>query len=203
MRLRAAALLPAMMLMASRLQTQEVWGSIRGRVVEDSAAVAAARVEVSSVDLLGTRSTLTDRRGYYHVQALPPGSYTVRITRIGKRPVTIENVAVQLGRATLLQPTLVEASATRLDEVRITANRLSIDPTSAAMSATLTPDDYAVLPSDRDYRSLIDILPSTVQSGRGDARERERRDRSRERLLHRRHECHRGVESSVGDESSI
>jgi hypothetical protein len=168
MRLRVATVLLAMMLTASRLQPQQVWGSIRGRVVDESTAVAAAQVRVSSPDLLGTRTTLTDRDGYYHIQALPPGNYTVRITRIGRRPVMIEGVSVQLGRATSLQPTIMQASPTRLDEVRIIANRLSIDATSTVAGATLTPDDYAVLPSDRDYRSLIEILPNIVQSGRGD-----------------------------------
>jgi hypothetical protein len=151
------------------LQGQQVWGSIRGRVFEDSTAAAAAQVRILSAALLGTRTTLTDRDGYYHIHALPPGTYTVHITRIGKRPVIIEGVAVQLGRATSLHPTNMEASAIRLDEVRIAANRLSIDPISTVVGATLTPDDYAVLPSDRDYRSLIEILPNIVQSGRGDA----------------------------------
>jgi hypothetical protein len=166
--LRATAVLLAMTISASRPWAQQVWGSIRGRVVEDSTAVAAAQVRVSSPDLLGTRTTLTDREGYYVIHALPPGNYTVRITRIGKRAVAVDGVVVQLGRATSLQPTVMEASATRLDEVRITANRLSIDPTSTAAGATLTPGDYAVLPGERDYRFLMEILPGIVQSGRGD-----------------------------------
>lgn len=80
----------------------------------------------------------------------------------------IEDVAVQLGRVTSLAPTHLETNPAQLDEVRVTANRLSIDQTSTVVGATLTPEDYAVLPSDRDYRSLMDILPDIVQSGRGD-----------------------------------
>lgn len=168
MRVRAASLLLASVLSAGGLHGQQVWGSMRGRVFEDSTAVAAAQVRASSPDLLGTRTTLTDRDGYYHIQALPPGTYTVHITRIGKRPVIIEGVAVQPGRATSLHPTNMEAAATRLDAVRITANRLSIDPTSTAAGATLTPDDYAALPGQRDYRFLMAILPDILESGRGD-----------------------------------
>jgi hypothetical protein len=156
------------MLVASRGEAQQVWGSIRGRVVDESTAVAAAQVRVSSPDLLGTRATLTDRHGYYQIHALPPGSYRVRITRLGSGPVTIDGVAVQPGRAASLGATQLEPSAARLDEVRVTANRLSIDPTSTAAGATLTPADYAALPGERDYRFLMAILPDIVESGRGD-----------------------------------
>jgi hypothetical protein len=168
MRLRAAFVVLAMVLLQRPLWPQQVWGSIRGRVIQDTTPVPAAHVQVSSADLLGTRTTLTDDDGYFHVQALPPGAYTVRITRIGNRAVTIEGVAVQLGRATSLPSTNMEASPARLDEVSITASRLSIDPTSTVAGATLTPDDYAVLPGERDYRFLMEILPNIVQSGRGD-----------------------------------
>lgn len=168
MRIRAASLLLASALSAGTLQGQEVWGSIRGRVFEDSTALGAAQVRVSSPDLLGTRTALTDGDGYYHLRALPPGTYSVHIARLGKRPVIIEGVVVELGRATSLPPTYMEASAIQLDEVRVAANRFSIDPTSTVVGATLTPEDYAALPSERDYRSLIDILPNVIQSGRGD-----------------------------------
>lgn len=168
MNVRAVSFLLGTVLSAGSLNGQQVSGSIRGRVLEDSTPLAAAQVRVSSPDLLGTRATLTDRDGYYHIHALPPGTYTVHISRIGTRPVIIEGVTVQLGRATSLDPTQMEASAIQLETVRLVANRLSIDPTSTVVGATLTPEDYAVLPGDRDYRYLMEILPNIVQSGRGD-----------------------------------
>ena len=165
-----ASLLAVMfaVLLTRALQAQQVWGSVQGRVIDASAPLAGAQVHLTSRDLLGSRSTLTDRNGYYRVHALPPGTYTIRITRLGARPLTIDSVGVQPGHTTSLGTTTLETGAISLDEVRITGNRLAVDPTSTAHGAVLTTADFAVLPAARDYRMLMEILPDIVQSGRGD-----------------------------------
>src|SRR5439155_1473131 len=75
------------------LPAQEVTGNLRGRVVAfQSEPVPDVRVIVAGPSLQGTRTTRTDLRGSFQVLALPPGSYTVRLARIGFRPVVVDGV---------------------------------------------------------------------------------------------------------------
>lgn len=65
-----------------------------------------------SVRLLPTtRGTMTDQRGYFIVQDLPPGKYTIQLSSVGYRfkdePVTVEN-RTDARREIRLQPTVVQ-----------------------------------------------------------------------------------------------
>jgi hypothetical protein len=147
---------------------QDVTGAISGQVEVADRTSGSVQVIVSGRDLPGTRTVETDRDGYFNVRALPPGEYTVRFQRMGLRPVVVDSVQVQLGRTTHLATRALQSTPIQLDEQRVVADRLAIDMTSTVAGATLTPSDYAVLPGERDYKSLMSILPGVVQTGRGD-----------------------------------
>jgi hypothetical protein len=148
---------------------QEVTGSIQGRVVAQSGApVTNARIRISGRQLLGVREYAVDARGYFTAPALPPGEYEVRILRLGARPTVLERVPVALGRTTVVDVPRIAVEALQLDEVRVTAPRYSLDPTRTDAGATLDAREYDALPSDRDYKSIIAILPHVNQSHRGD-----------------------------------
>src|SRR5438876_8653291 len=152
--------LTALCVLPRSLPTQEVTGNLRGRVVAlQSEPVPDIRVIVAGPSLQGTRRTRTDLRGSFQVLALPPGSYTVRLARIGFRPVVVDSVSVRIGGTTNVGVVTIEPQAIELGEVGVTARRFSIDPTSTTIGANVDAATYDVLPVGRDYRSVVAFLP--------------------------------------------
>ncbi len=169
--MRSAVLLAAIAggLYGRCLLSQEVSGSLTGRVVTTSLQPAPdAKVMVSGRDLLRSRSAAPDRGGYFQVHSLPPGTYTVRFTRLGSQPVSLDRVVVELGHATQLPTVALQESPIQLEDVHVEASEQSIDATRTEVGATLSAADYAALPGDRDYKSIVSILPHANESTRGD-----------------------------------
>ena len=156
-------------LSGSRLSSQEVSGSLHGRVMMPSGEAAAnAQANIVGPQLQGSRTAKADRSGYFQVISLPPGSYTVRITRLGSRVSVLDSVIVELGRGTSVPTIVLEDSPVQLEGVRVTGSDRSIDATHTDVGGTLTAADFGALPGDRDYKSIISILSHANESGRGD-----------------------------------
>lgn len=145
----------------SRLvRAQEVTGNVQGRVASrQSEPVPDARVSVAGPSLQGTRTAQTDPRGFFQVLALPAGSYTLRLARIGFRPVVVDSLLVRIGNTTNLGLITLEPEAFELGEIVVSAQRLSIDPASTAIGANVDAATYDALPVGRDYRSVVAFLP--------------------------------------------
>src|SRR6266571_4018406 len=72
-------------------QTQITSGTIQGTVLDaNGAAVAGADVEVKNVDTNFVRTTSTDEEGRFVALQLPPGRYTVTVTKTGFATLVVE-----------------------------------------------------------------------------------------------------------------
>src|SRR6058998_957477 len=142
------------------LAAQEVAGNLQGRAVsQQSEPVSQVRVTIAGPNLQGARATQTDPQGFFQVLALPPGSYTVRLARIGFRSIAIDSVPVRIGKTTNLGLVTVEPQALELGELVVTAQRFSIDPTGSTIGGDVDAGTYDKLPVGRDYRSIVAFLP--------------------------------------------
>jgi hypothetical protein len=150
-------------------RAQAVTGSLEGRIVSTQGEpLEHAVVTVSGPFLQGTRSTPADAAGHFQLLALPPGEYELRLVHIGYRPVAIQRVVVELGHTTGLETLAMTPQTVELEPIVVTAQAISIDPVHTTVGGTLDATDYASLPVDRDYKSLITILPHANESTRGD-----------------------------------
>jgi len=144
---------------------QEVGGNVQGWVVSgESAPVSQVRVTIVGPSLQGARSVETNPQGFFQLLALPTGTYTVRLVRIGFRALVIDSVAVHLGRTTTLGAVTFETEAVALGEISVTAQRLSVDPQSTVIGANVGAAAYDALPVGRDYRSVVAFLPQANTS---------------------------------------
>jgi carboxypeptidase family protein len=149
--------------------SQETTGGLRGRLHSTvSGPILQAQITATSPDLLGERRTRSGADGVFQFWLLPPGTYTLRVTAIGHRPLLIRDVVVQLGQITGLDDATLEPTAVELGEVTITAPKATLDPVRTTVGATLPADELASLPVDRDYKSAIAILPHVNTSYHGD-----------------------------------
>ncbi|MGE5177568.1 MAG: TonB-dependent receptor [Bacteroidota bacterium] len=147
---------------------QDVTGAMQGRVVSpDGGPEADVHIIVSGVHLQGTRETATDSHGFYQLLALPPGTYVLRAGRIGSRPILAQGIVVELGRTASVPPLTLTSQPIPMDSVVVVAP-VSLDPVHVTVGGVLRAEDYAALPVDRDYKSIIIILPHANESYRGD-----------------------------------
>jgi hypothetical protein len=156
-------------LAVTSLSGQDVAGGLVGRAVGEGLPLAEVQIIISGPSLQGERRTLTDRAGYFRVLDLPVGNYTLRLIRIGFRPLIYEGARVQLGTTTELGDFRLAAQVVELPEIRVAADKAAIDPTSPTLGSVVNVVNFERLPVGRDYRSIVTMLPHANESFFGDA----------------------------------
>jgi carboxypeptidase family protein len=157
------------LLTSTGIAAQQTTGDIQGRVLGSrSQPLSDVQVTVTSPSLQGDRRTLSDARGAFRLLALPPGAFTLRLSRIGYRPLVIEQVAVRLGHIAALGEITLPEQATELPPLVVTANRPAIDPNTSSVGTEVSATAIEQLPIGRDYRSIITLLPQANESYLGD-----------------------------------
>jgi hypothetical protein len=159
----AACLVPA------SVPAQETTGNIEGRVLgERLGPMAQAHIFVAGPDLQGKRAAWSDDQGYFRVPALPVGLYVVTVSGMTYRSVTFENVRVQLGATAALGNIRMVIAALEVEGTTTVATRPLIDPASTSAGGNITSDTYTALPGDRDYQSIVTLVPGANASSFGD-----------------------------------
>ena len=112
-----ASVLLACTLSGTPLPAQEQQGAISGRVVDqaDGTPLEAARVVLTGTNLIET----TNREGQFGFRNVAPGTYQVRVLRVGYKPAT-QTATLAEGEAVTLTFDMAPA-AVQLDELVTTA----------------------------------------------------------------------------------
>ena len=85
-------------------QTQITTGTIQGTVADaNGAAIPGATVEAKNIETNFARSVTTDDEGRFVVLQLPPGRYTVTVSKSGFATLVAEKADVTVGQALNLQ----------------------------------------------------------------------------------------------------
>ena len=83
-------------LFALQLPAQVLTGSISGNITDASGAgLPEGTVSATSPALRGAREATADGSGAFKVLELPPGTYEIRVTKTGFRPVVAQKAACQ------------------------------------------------------------------------------------------------------------
>jgi hypothetical protein len=155
--------------LAAPLATQEVSGSLGGRLEDDTGRpVEGAVVSIRGSTLPGPRTTTTDGAGRFRVPDLPVGRYDVSFDRIGVRSMTVTGVQIRLGRSTPLGVVTVSLDAVDLSPVVVRRTPRLLDPRSTDLSSDIRSTEFQDLPIGRDYRTIVEILPQVNRSYLGD-----------------------------------
>ena len=150
-------------LATSSLAAQEVTGKIEGTVADQ----ANAPVANAQVFVVGTSfGAVTNDKGYYFINNVPVGTYSLRAQFIGYAPSEVRNVRV-LGGQTLTVPIKMQSSAVVLTGITVTAAANPIVPRDQVTSKAIVSGELVDhLPVD-DVRSVIALTPGVVESGSG------------------------------------
>lgn len=121
---------------AAQVQSGAAAGASAGRLagtISDSGKTALAGVRIH---VLGTNvSAVSDENGHFAVRALPPGTYSVRVQRLGQQPQLVSGVVVKAGEETRLDA-VMSRSVVNLAGVVVSASRRTEKITSAPATVT-------------------------------------------------------------------
>ena len=152
-----------------QLSAQEVTGKIEGQITDTSGtAISGVTLTVSSPDLQGTRKTQTNADGLFRFLLLPPGIYTLNITHISYRSISVDSIWVILGKTTFAGRLAMTDKPYETEELVVENKRIRIDPTSTVLGGNFTKTDIEELPLQRNYRDISLLLPQVNTSYFGD-----------------------------------
>ena len=151
----------ALVIATSPLVAQQTTGKIEGTVT-DQAGVPVANAQVFVVGTsFGANS---NDKGYYFINNVPVGTYTLRGQFIGYAPAEVRNVRVQGGQTATVNIKM-QSSAVVLTGVTVTAAANPIVPRDQVTSKFIVGGDrVGSLPVD-DVRQVVSLSPGVVESG--------------------------------------
>ncbi len=161
---RNLTLLALTMVVGAPLMAQDSTGQIVGTVkTKDGKPLAGAIVRLASPALQGIRTVATDANGGFRAPLLPPGSYTVIVTKEGFL-VPRSEAEVGLGQIVRRDILAADASATSAT-VEVIASASTVDKSDVKASTLITSEFMDVIP--RTTRGLSDaaLLAPGVTTG--------------------------------------
>ncbi|HSK11474.1 MAG TPA: TonB-dependent receptor [Vicinamibacterales bacterium] len=138
-------------------------GTIAGQVLDPQGlALPGATVTVTSPQ--GTRTFVTDAEGRFLAPFLAPGRHTVRVELAGFRPVTFEDINVQLGQRVTVPP-ITLGIAQVAEQVDVVGTPPTVDTTTSGLGANLDSEFLARLPVQRQMSDVVYLAPGVSTSG--------------------------------------
>src|SRR5690349_2347182 len=164
MRTRLSLVICCLLLFGLRaVSAQGTSGKIQGTVTDQAgAAVAKAQVIV-----VGTAfGAVSDDKGYYFINNVPPGTYTLRAQFIGFAPTDLTGVRV-LGGQTLTENFPMKPSAVVVGGINVVAAANPIVPRDEVTSKSIISGQTISSLPISDVRSVLSLQPGVVESGNG------------------------------------
>src|SRR5882762_2860073 len=138
-------------------QTQITTGTIQGTVTDaNGAIVPGATVEIKNLDTNFSRTLTSDEGGRFVALAMPPGRYTVTVTKQGFGTTVAENVDLTVGQALTL-PVSLKVSGV---EERVTITAPTVDTVKTESSTTINENAVSNTPIlGRKFEDLLTLTP--------------------------------------------
>src|SRR2546425_2867718 len=150
-------------------QAEITTGTVQGDVADEKGGtVPGATAEIRNLDTNYSRTQTTTADGRFAFLLLPPGRYTLTVSKQGFATMVQENLTLTVGQAVTL-PVTMKVSATS-ERIVVTATPV-IESTETASSSTLNELSVSSTPVlGRKFEDLLTLTPgvSIVQGPDGD-----------------------------------
>ena len=166
MRLKTLAAVAALLLFLSpfALSQSKDTGAIEGTITDaEKAPLPGVTVTLTSPNLMGTRTALTDGNGQFRFPALPPGTYTVKAEMPGFRTVIQEGV--RLTTTTRLAVDMVLQQSAVAEEVTVVGQAPTVDVKSTeSASVTLSNEILRNIPYNQFTADIVNLAPGVADN---------------------------------------
>jgi hypothetical protein len=133
-------------------------GAVTGSVTDDTAAaMPGVTVTITGAALMTSRTDVTDNRGAYRLQGLPPGAYRLVFELAGFRPLMRDDIIVSLGFTTSVDVRLAVSSLE--ESVLVTGGSPVVDAVATRVQTNYTAERLAAIPNARDIWSVMAASP--------------------------------------------
>jgi len=148
----------------SMLQAQSS-SSLHGVITDaQSAVIPGAVVALSSASTGVSRQVVSDNTGAYQFLQVPPGEYTLSVTKPGFSKATQEHVVLQINTPETLNVQL--EIGTTGQTVNVTAEASTISTSDASVGNAFTEHSIRQLPLDtRNVVELLSLQPGVTSTG--------------------------------------
>ena len=168
---RPFVLLPfacALLLPAARLEAQVTTGTLVGQLRDSSAAAIPGATVVATHEGTGvSREAATDNNGEFVLSALPPGSYTVKLSLTGFK--ALQKKGIELGAGQTVRETFTLEVGTLSETVTVTGQSPLVDTSESLQADRLGSQEVRELPVNRrNLTNLMNLTPGVSTSGAGD-----------------------------------
>ena len=163
----ACATVAALVMLATTSASAQTTGRVVGTIEDAQGAVLpGVTVTVTSPQLQGANTAVTDTNGQFRFPALPPGAYHVKAELSGFKPVE-SDVRVALDQ-TITLPLKMQIAGLS-ETIQVLGASPVIDTTSAVGGLNAGQEMFAQLPVRRDFYSISRIAPGVTQDTYGAA----------------------------------
>ena len=168
---RALGKVALLLTAGASLCAQEVTGTLAGTIRDAQGnPVANAIIAIRAPQLIQPRRVVTDQHGSFRAPMLPPGDYTIGVSKEGYVGQTANNVRLGVG-ATVRQDLLLKAIVNKAEAVvEVVASNASMDKTDTKTSTSYSSDQLLTLPTsggDRGFTGATDLSPGVTRSSGG------------------------------------
>ncbi|HEY1336938.1 MAG TPA: carboxypeptidase-like regulatory domain-containing protein, partial [Bryobacteraceae bacterium] len=141
--------------------------AIDGTVLDPSGSVVyGAAIELTSSATGLRRTAASNEEGLYQITALPVGSYRLKITKAGFKPLNIDQIDLQYGETRTIDARL-EVGGTA-ETVQVTATAETVNRTNAEVGGVIESPQIKEIPvSGRNWASLMMLVPGAIDYGDG------------------------------------
>jgi carboxypeptidase family protein/TonB-dependent receptor-like protein len=160
----------AMLALGSIVMAQHIRGALEATVTDPNGAVlSGAKVVVKNAATSAEVTATTNDRGYFTVQNLEAGLYTVTVEQAGFRKYVAKDVNVKVGAVTPLTLALQVGAAEQVVEVTAANTEATVDTSRATIDGVITAKTIENLPlNGRNFLDLAQLEPGVQVRDGGD-----------------------------------
>jgi hypothetical protein len=145
-------------------QASRVGATFEGTVSDTSGAVIPnSKVTLQNPFTNQSRTVTTNEQGFFRAEQLAVGTYEVRVEQTGFAPYRQAGVGASLGQTVHLDIVLAPASAS--EQVTVTAQPSSLDPSQSSVVSSVDQERIEELPvRSRNYLDFVLLAPGVSSS---------------------------------------
>jgi len=160
------AILALLLPVTALAQTSRTTGALQGTVTDTQGSpLPGVTVTITSPNLQGSRTEVTDANGKYVIPSLPPGTYRAEYSLSGVKNAVREGIEVHVQQVPAIN---VSLSLALSESVTVIASQVVVDPTQTASQHVMDEAHLkytAVGSLNRSYQSVLAQAPGVTTGG--------------------------------------